>query len=162
MDLLFLTLSGGRQYTLIHDFVEIECLMRTRKHSSRMRTVRCSSHLLGCGGVVCLARGVPAKGGVYTSPCGQIDTCENITFPQLLLRMVTIDCVHLHEIATYSSGLVHVLKTYNLPDCKTSLLVGNIKQVKFTLTIAHPVPWMYKWRVRMPMFYRTLVIFLDL
>ena len=50
-------------------------------HSTRMRTVRCSGRLLGG----CL------PGGVYTSPRGQTDTCENIesiTFPQLLLRTV--------------------------------------------------------------------------
>ena len=33
--------------------------------------------------------GVFAK-GVYASSCGQTDTCENITFPQLLLRTVKI------------------------------------------------------------------------
>ena len=50
-------------------------------HSSRMRTVRCSSHLGG---------GLSAwQGGVHTSPRGQTDTCENITFLQLLLRTVT-------------------------------------------------------------------------
>ena len=38
-----------------------------------MRTVRCSGHLEGLGVCVCL-------GGVYA--------CENITFPQQLLRMV--------------------------------------------------------------------------
>ena len=48
-----------------------------------MRTVRCS----GCpmGGVFpvgCLPRGCTPP------PCGQTDTCENITFPQLLLRTV--------------------------------------------------------------------------
>ena len=39
---------------------------------------------------------------MYTSaPCGQIDACENITFPQLLLRtakmdvMVTSEDVHI-------------------------------------------------------------------
>ena len=85
-------------------------------HSSRMRTVCCSSCVLGggvyprggvsacqgrgvCPGGVCLLggvwlpRGVSAcrgRGGegLYTSPCGQTDTCENITFPQLLLRTV--------------------------------------------------------------------------
>ena len=46
----------------------------SRMHSSRMRTV-------------CLAGGVSAQ-GVYTSPRGQTDTCENIAFPQLLLRTV--------------------------------------------------------------------------
>ena len=42
-------------------------------------------------GVVCLARGcLPGQGGCTPPPCGQTDTCENITFPQLLLRTVKI------------------------------------------------------------------------
>ena len=49
-----------------------------------MRTVRCSGHL-GGGGVPI---GVSAWGGVHLPHCGQTDTCENITFPQLLLRTV--------------------------------------------------------------------------
>ena len=52
--------------------------LKTRMHSSRMRTVRCSSRLPGG----CL----PAR-RVYT-PRGQTNTCEKITFPQLLLRTV--------------------------------------------------------------------------
>ena len=65
--------------------------LQTRMHSSRMRTVRCSSRLLGD---VCLPKGgggcLPAKrvGGCTPPPCGQTDTCEKITFPQLLLRTV--------------------------------------------------------------------------
>ena len=103
--------------------------MVTRIHSSRMHTVRCSSHLGGsacegsvcpggvclpgvvsacqrvsacggvclgvstCQGIVCLSGGVCLPGvsacqGVYTFPNGQTDTCENITFLQLLLRTV--------------------------------------------------------------------------
>ena len=94
---------------------------KTRMHSSRLRTVHCSSRLLGGvwmrgGGCLptgaylprglsaCQGRCLPARGGVcpggsagrvsarwvYTSPRGQTDTCENITSPQLLLRMVTM------------------------------------------------------------------------
>ena len=86
----------------------------TRMHSSRMRTVCCSSRLLGVGGPVCLPRrvylqevsasqgvsawavsacqeGVYLPGGGCTPPlCEQTDICENITFLQLLLRMVKI------------------------------------------------------------------------
>ena len=66
-----------------------------------MRTVRCSSRLLvggclawgvfACQGVSACQGGLPAGDvsacqGVYTSPCGQTDTCENITIPKLLLR----------------------------------------------------------------------------
>ena len=64
---------------------------KTRMHSSRMRTVGCSGHLLGGGGMSawgCLPGGLPR--GWTPPPCGQTDTCENITFPQLLLRMVKI------------------------------------------------------------------------
>ena len=88
---------------------------KTRMNSSRIRTVRCSRRLPR-GGVVwrggglpggvcpggCLPRGVsaqrgclprggvcPGVGGVHPR-CGQnsSQTCENITFPQLRLRMV--------------------------------------------------------------------------
>ena len=40
-----------------------------------------------CPGVGVIAQGISA-GGVYTSPRGQTDTSENITFPQLLLPTV--------------------------------------------------------------------------
>ena len=58
-----------------------------------MRTVRCSSRLLGReGGVrpgVCLPEGgCLSRGTMYTSLCGQTDTYENITFLQLLLWTV--------------------------------------------------------------------------
>ena len=35
------------------------------------------------------AWGVSVQGGCTPSPCGQTDTCKNITFLKLLLRMVT-------------------------------------------------------------------------
>ena len=49
-------------------------------HVSKMRSVRCSGRLGGEGGVY--------PGRCTPPPCGQTDACENITFPQLLLRMV--------------------------------------------------------------------------
>ena len=72
----------------------------TRMHSSRMRTVRCSGRLRE----VCLPKGcLPKVGSVQGRgvclgdvcpggclPRGQTDACENITFPQLPLRTVTI------------------------------------------------------------------------
>ena len=65
--------------------------MQTRMHSSRMRTVRCSSRLGGgClpEGGVCL--GGVWTAGVYTSPIPPVDrmtdACENISFPQILLQ----------------------------------------------------------------------------
>ena len=70
-----------------------------RMHSSRMRIVRCSGRLLGGGGVsawgVVSAHGGLPGGGVcqtpHTPPRTEFLThaCENITFPQLLLRTVT-------------------------------------------------------------------------
>ena len=38
----------------------------------------------------CLPRGGVCPGGCTPPSCGQTDACENITFPQLLLRTVTI------------------------------------------------------------------------
>ena len=73
--ILFIDISNNAQYKPLHSL--------TRKHSSRMRTIRCS----GCwGGGVCLPRGVsapvhagiPARGAVSVPvyagihpPCGQ-------------------------------------------------------------------------------------------
>ena len=68
---------------MLHFIAEI-VIVKTRIHSSRMRTVRCNGHL-GVGGLpgdVCL-------GGCTPLPCGQTNTRENITFPQILLRAVT-------------------------------------------------------------------------
>ena len=81
-------------------FVPNENKSSTRMLSSRIRTVRCSGRLLG-GGVCPRGHGVCSGGlpglclpggeclpsalwGVH--PRGQTDTCENITFTQLLLR----------------------------------------------------------------------------
>ena len=64
----------------------------TRMHSSRMRTVRCSSRLLrDGGGGQSQEGGVCLPGGCTPLPT-PVDrhTCENITFPQLLLRTVKI------------------------------------------------------------------------
>ena len=59
-------------------------------HSSRMRSVRCSSHPGGGG---CLPGGC-------TPPCGQTDICENITFLQLLLRTVINILLSCHIVNT--------------------------------------------------------------
>ena len=76
-------------------FTHARHIFETRMHSSRMRTVRCSSRLLGGGGEVSASQEegrvcLPAGGCTPLPPCGQTDTCENITFPQLLLRTVKI------------------------------------------------------------------------
>ena len=99
--------------------VNLPIIVSTKKqecmNSSRMRTVRCNTHLGGGGclpgrgvsawqgwclpgrGGVCLAEGVSAwQRGVCLAegwckpplPRGQKDTCENITFPRVLLRTV--------------------------------------------------------------------------
>ena len=72
----------------------------TGMHSSGMRVVRCSSRLPeGCLSVRVSALGVsacrgclPARGITHYTyplpPCGQTDTCEKITFPQLMLQTV--------------------------------------------------------------------------
>ena len=54
-------------------FVIKEILEKTRMHSSRMRTVRCSGHLGGRGlpGGGCVCPGGCVSLGVYTSPRGQ-------------------------------------------------------------------------------------------
>ena len=67
----------------------------TRMYSSRMRTVRYSNRgeCLPARGGVCLPGG-STQGGVCPRRGGggwaYTDTCENITFPQLLLRTVII------------------------------------------------------------------------
>ena len=50
---------------------------------------------------------LPTMGGVHL-PCGQTDTCKNITFPQLLLRTVKIILwVGEHKVyATYALNLL--------------------------------------------------------
>ena len=130
----------------------------TRMHSSRMCTVRCSGHcreggLPGgvCPGVClpgrclpggylpgrCLPRGVSARGvGVYPSmhwgrhpPVNRItDACENITFPQLLLRTVKIalyckDRVRLRQrlLAALALILVHSIRMVTRADLTTPL-----------------------------------------
>ena len=75
-----------------------------------MRTVRCSSRLLG-GGVS--AQGVSAR-GVYTSPRGQTDTCENITFPQLLLRTVIIDNREYQVVKVSPGGSYGLLENWKV------------------------------------------------
>ena len=63
----------------------IDFISKTRMHSSRMRTVRCSDRLDGCvqGGVrgVCV-QGVSAWGCTPPPVDRMTDACENITFPQ--------------------------------------------------------------------------------
>ena len=76
-----ITVSPCEQTALNHKKI----LSKTRMHSNGMPTVRCSNHL-GGGGGVCL--GVCVH---FLPPCGQTDTCENITFPQLLWRTVKIN-----------------------------------------------------------------------
>ena len=69
-----------------------------------------------CRGSVCLgvsawggsAQGVSAWWGCTHPPRGQTDTCENITFPQLLLR--TVIKVLLWEVVGRQKGQTFMLK----------------------------------------------------
>ena len=101
-------------------------------HSSRIRTVCCSSCLLeeclpGQGGVwlakggvclardVCLARGcLPGQEGCTPPPWTEFMThnCENITFPQL----------HLRTVMTRMHGtFIHKMLVHSCFGCTTSL-----------------------------------------
>ena len=67
--------------------------VKTKEHSSRMRTTR----FCGSGGGEQSLRGARSRGGTVLGErlealllCGQTDTCENITFPQLRLPAVTL------------------------------------------------------------------------
>ena len=69
--------------------------LTTRMHSSRMRTSRLLT--VSCNGKGCLPRGGMSAGGGGCLPRGEqrwtellTHACENITFPQLLLRTVKI------------------------------------------------------------------------
>ena len=76
----------------------------TRMHSSRMHTICCSGRFEGGG--VCLARGGVCLGEHGVSACRRVsaqgrlppvdrqtDTCEKITFPQILLWTVNIQAL---------------------------------------------------------------------
>ena len=99
-------------------------LQTTRMHSSRMRTVRSSSHLSGEGlpqytpPVADPPRpgtpGADPPDQAHPSPCGQKHTCKNITFATSL-RTVNIPTVCLHFLH-YVKGL---WKTYR----KTTRLI---------------------------------------
>ena len=83
-------------------FLKVNCdwsihMNKTRMHSSRIRTIRCS------GSLSCHAQPTPPTFATHASsprtspsPCtplphrGQTDACENITLPQLLLRTENI------------------------------------------------------------------------
>ena len=112
-------------------------------YSSRMRTARllpispdmhCGGCLLGGGGVC--SQGVSASGGVWsgrvsaygpggvsqhamgqTSPCGQTDTCENITF------------------ANFVCGRQKLLKTIELGDFIENLFEGFVHSARTVSTI---------------------------
>ena len=69
-------------------------------HSSRKRTVRCSSRLLGVS-----ARGVSAQGAIHPHWTEFFTrACEDITFPQLRLRTIII--VDLRKNYNYQSDIL--------------------------------------------------------
>ena len=117
-------------------------------HSSRMHTVHCSGYVGGVcpgwvmpkggwclpkGGVClggCLTRGSVCLGGVcpegvYTTPLPLLTqflthACENITFPQLLLRMVNMYKDRMKFRKKNSSVTALFTKPpYGLPPCRT-------------------------------------------
>ena len=65
----------------------------TRMHASRMRTVRCSGRLGGgsAWGGVCPVDPLDPEADTPLSTEFLTHACENITFPQLLFRMVIIE-----------------------------------------------------------------------
>ena len=74
-------------------------ITKTRMHSSRMRTVRNSSRLLGPGGS---GGGIPAC--TEADPhCGQRDRCKNITFATSLRTVIR--CVSLIRLSRGLSGI---------------------------------------------------------
>ena len=113
-----------REYVVFCEFqnklIEIKAIakIKTRIHSSRMRTVRCSGDLpragclprkgvcsgggclrgrrCVCQGGVCVCLGGVCPGGVSPSACWDThpsvnrmtDACENINFPQLLRAVI--------------------------------------------------------------------------
>ena len=96
-------------YPIIKTFLEQECIPL----GDAYRPLQWASD--GGGGVSAQGRGVctggvPARGclsEVYT-PRGQTDTYENITFPQLLLRMVNTDGKYIYK----TSLLYFLLKPF--------------------------------------------------
>ena len=77
----------------------MEILFITRLHSSRMRSIRSSSCLLGGGGLLpggSAPEGVSSRGGGVPActeadpSCGQTDRCKNITFANSLRTVITL------------------------------------------------------------------------
>ena len=98
---LVTSLEGGKKKFQPINVIQVH--VTTRMHSSRMRTVRCSSRLLGGGGLsachgvcpggcrVCLPEGGLPAGEGGCLPRGLPARCEIITIPQLLLRTIIIE-----------------------------------------------------------------------
>ena len=95
--------------------------------------------------------------GVYTPPRGQTGTCENITFPQLLLRTVINLCYVIHyEFVTLSTGLNYLSKrkkktklTNNpppppaiiaVPNKKYAYMAGFVDEIYSNATLPLPLP----------------------
>ena len=80
-------------------------LINTRMHSSRMRTVCSSGHLLGgvcLGGCLPRRECIPACTGADTTRVDRMtDRCKNITFLQLRLWTVIMSGLHLLKCHPY-------------------------------------------------------------
>ena len=104
----------------------------TRMHSRRMRTVRCSS------GGVC-----PGRGVVYTSPppCERTDTCENIIFPQLLLRAVTSPLIfYFVSLQDYPVEINRGNRLGLHPYCRSSVTERSDYPGRYS---THTLHWLY-------------------
>ena len=70
--------------------------------------------------------------GGYTPPCGQTDSSENITFPQLLLRTVTSSKMHLWFKVNLFCGYVKDIghaEMWSIPFSKTLEVGSHHRQI---------------------------------
>ena len=104
---------------------------KTRKHSSRMRTVCCSSHLPGGG--VCLPMGMSAKMHLYLSKACQKMICKRGPSLSVKLGLIPVDLFLGVFCSTGSLSFNYRLGTVNLKSFvgKVSLLI----KWKFELTV---------------------------
>ena len=79
--------GGAPTYCLGQYFFPENCIMKTRKHSSRMRTTRCCGSGRGGGRLWSQWWGYGSRAREGYGPRGY-GPCENITFPQLRWQVV--------------------------------------------------------------------------
>ena len=109
-------------------------------HSSRMRTVRCSSHLLGGGGICaggvfpgeCLNRGVSTQGGVCRGGCLSRGCLPGGVSGQGGVYLVYWGC--LADIPPWTEFLTHTCENITFPQ----LRLRTVKMVPVML-VCHSV-----------------------